>query len=206
MIDRKKKLRFFQFFLLAFGIAIIYATYYDQNSETNTEMISKTNKEKIKKQSEGKISDKKDIFFNVEYTGLDLNGNRYNLKSEEAYFDELQKEITHMNIVQAIFYFKDDTVLYVWADNGIYNSKTLDMKFESNVKADYLESKLFAEKAEYSNTSSYLSIYDNVRINDKRGNLIADKLLFDITKQKLDISSVNDGRLNTNVNLNEKRF
>jgi hypothetical protein len=206
MIDRKKKLRFFQFFLLAFGIAIIYATYYDQNSETNTEMISKTNKEKIKKQSEGKISDKKDIFFNVEYTGLDLNGNRYNLKSEEAYFDELQKEITHMNIVQAIFYFKDDTVLYVWADNGIYNGKTLDMKFESNVRADYLESKLFAEKAEYSNTSSYLSIYDNVRINDKRGNLIADKLLFDITKQKLDISSVNDGRINTNVNLNEKRF
>ena len=206
MIDRKKKLRFFQFFLLAFGIAIIYATYYDQNSETNTEMISKTNKEKIKKQSEGKVSDKKDIFFNVEYTGLDLNGNRYNLKSEEAYFDELQKEITHMNIVQAIFYFKDDTVLYVWADNGIYNGKTLDMKFESNVRADYLESKLFAEKAEYSNTSSYLSIYDNVRINDKRGNLIADKLLFDITKQKLDISSVNDGRINTNVNLNEKRF
>ena len=31
-------------------------------------------------------------------------------------------------------------------------------------------------------------------------------LLFDITKQKLDISSVNDGRINTNVNLNEKRF
>ena len=206
MIDRKKKLRFFQFFLLVFGIAIIYATYYDQNSETDTEIISKTNKEKIKKQSEGKISDKKDIFFNVEYTGLDLNGNRYNLKSEEAYFDELQTEITHMNIVQAIFYFKDDTVLYVWADNGIYNSKTLDMKFENNVKANYLESKLFAEKAEYSNTSSFLSIYDNVRINDKRGNLIADKLLFDITKQKLDISSVNDGRINTNVNLNEKRF
>ena len=134
MIDRKKKLRFFQFFLLVFGIAIIYATYYDQNSETDTEIISKTNKEKIKKQSEGKISDKKDIFFNVEYTGLDLNGNRYNLKSEEAYFDELQTEITHMNIVQAIFYFKDDTVLYVWADNAIYNSKTLDMKFENNVK------------------------------------------------------------------------
>ena len=87
-----------------------------------------------------------------------------------------------------------------------YNNKTLDMKFENNVKANYLESKLFAEKADYSNTDSYLSIYDNVRINNKRGNLIADKLLFDITKQKLDISSFNDGRINANVNLNEKRF
>ena len=26
-----------------------------------------------------------DIFYDVEYTGLDLNGNRYSLKSEEAY-------------------------------------------------------------------------------------------------------------------------
>ena len=30
--------------------------------------------------------------------------------------------------------------------------------------------------------------------------------LFDITKQKLDITSFNDGKINTNVNLNEKRF
>jgi hypothetical protein len=206
MIDRKKRLRFIQFFLLGFGVLIIYATYYNKDPKITTEIISQSNKEKIKKQNEGKVSNKKDTFFNVEYTGLDLNGNRYNLQSEEAYFDELKGEITHMNVVQAIFYFKDDTVLYVWADKGIYNNKTLDMKFENNVKANYLESKLFAEKADYSNTDSYLSIYDNVRINNKRGNLIADKLLFDITKQKLDISSFNDGRINANVNLNEKRF
>ena len=47
-----------------------------------------------------------------------------------------------------------------------------------------MNSKLFAEKAEYSNSKNYLSIYENVRIDDIRGNLIADKLLFDIKKQK----------------------
>ena len=51
-----------------------------------------------------------------------------------------------------------------------------------------------------------LTIYENVRVNDKRGNLIADKLLFDITKQKLNITSFNDGKINANVKLNEKRF
>ena len=80
------------------------------------------------------------------------------------------------------------------------------MTFENNVEADYLNSELFAEKAEYSNTSSYLSIYDNVRINDIKGNLIADKLLFDITKQKLEISSFKNDKVKTNIKLNEKRF
>ena len=80
------------------------------------------------------------------------------------------------------------------------------MEFSKNVKANYMDSELFAEKANYSNTGNYLSIYENVRINDIRGNLIADKLLFDITKQKLDITSFNKGKINANVKLNEKRF
>ena len=146
------------------------------------------------------------MFFDIEYSGIDLNGNRYLLKSEEANLDEIKPEIVYMKIVNAIFYFKDDTTLYVWSDSAVYNNKTLDIKFEDNVRANYLESKLFADKADDSNTDNYLSIYENVKINDKRGNLIADKLLFDITKQKLDITSFNDGRINANINLNEKRF
>ena len=65
---------------------------------------------------------------------------------------------------------------------------------------------ILINKAEYSNTKSFLSIYENVRINDIQGNLIADKLLFDITSQKLDITSFSNGKINVNVNLNEKRF
>ena len=45
-----------------------------------------------------------------------------------------------------------------------------------------------------------------MRINDKSGNLIADKLYFDITKEKLNISSINNGRVNANIKLNEKGF
>ena len=111
-----------------------------------------------------------------------------------------------MNIVNAEFYFKDDTVLYIKSDKGIYNNKTLDIKFENNVKADYLSSELFAEKASFSNTKRYLSISENVRVNDATGNLIADKLLFDIKNQKLDITSFNNGKINANVSLDEKRF
>ena len=75
------------------------------------------------------------------------------------------------------------------------------MTFEKNVKAIYEESELFAQKAEYSNSNSYLIISDGVKIKDKKGTMFADKLLFDIKKQTLNIASFNDGKINANINL-----
>ena len=206
MTERKKKLRFIQLFLLIFSLLILYLTYYDKSDDKDQEIISKSIKEKVDLQSENSLSDNNDIFFNIEYTGLDLNGNRYILKSDEAFLDDVSPEIVYMKSVNAIFYFKDNTVLNIWSDKGIYNNKTFDMDFEVNVRAEYLDSKLFAGKASYSNSKNYLSIYENVKINDISGNLIADKLLFDISEQKLDISSFNNGKINANLNLDEKRF
>ena len=198
MIERKKKLRIIQFFLLIVGLLIIYLTYYNKEIDT----IEQTTSEKVK----SNIEEEDDVFFNIEYTGLDLHGNRYVLKSREARLDESKPEIVYMKKVSTIFYFKDNTVLYIWSDEGVYNNKNFDMKFSINVRAEYMDSKLFAEKADYSNTENYLSIYENVRIDDIRGNLIADKLLFDINKQNLAITSFNDGKISANIKLNEKRF
>ena len=41
-----------------------------------------------------------------------------------------------------------------------------------------------------------------MRVDDARGNLIADKLFFDIKKQTLNIDSFNDGKINANININ----
>ena len=202
MIERKKKLRIIQFFLLVFALLIIYLTYYNKEINNTDLADSEQTKEALKDEDK----DDGDFFFNIEYTGLDLRGNRYLLKSKKARLDEVKPEIVYMDDVNATFYFKDNTILYIWSDKGIYNNKNFDMQFSENVKAEYLDSKLFAEKANYSNTENYLSIYENVRIDDIRGNLIADKLLFDIKKQNLVITSFNDGKINANIKLNEKRF
>ncbi len=202
MIDRKKKLRVIQFFLLVISLVIIYLTYYNKD-KSNTDLVENKT---IKDTSKNEGQEEGDLFFNIEYTGLDLRGNRYLLRSKRARLDEVKPEIVYMNEVHAIFYFKDNTILYIWSDEGVYNNKNLDMKFSDNVRAEYMESKLFAEKADYSNSENYLSIYENVRIDDKRGNLIADKLLFDIKKQNLAITSFNDGKISANVKLDEKRF
>ena len=200
MIDRKKKLRIIQLVLLTLGLLIIFLTYVQNQRSLEDEIVSSEIQNKIKKQLENQ-SDEADSFYNIEYTGLDLAGNRYILKSEEASSNRESQEIVNMKFVEAKFYFKDDTVLQVKSDFGIYNNKTLDMNFKGNVIASYEGSQLFAQKAEYSNSKGYLIISDKVKINDKRGTMVADKLLFDIKKQTLNIASGNDDKINANLNL-----
>ena len=199
MIDRKKKLLLIQLSLLLVGIIIILFTYTKREKFFSEQIIPETTQEKIKIQSDD--PQKGDIFYNIEYSGLDLAGNRYILKSEEAYSSSEKKEEIIMKIVNAIFYFKDDTVLYVQSDEGKYNNKTLDMNFEGNVVAKYEKSQLLAEKADYSNTKSSLTISKNVKIIDSRGSMVADKLLFDIKNKKLNIASSSNSKVNANVNL-----
>ncbi len=200
MIDRKKKLRIIQLVLLTLGLLIIFLTYVQNQRSLEDEIVSSEIQNKIKKQLENQ-SDEADSFYNIEYTGLDLAGNRYILKSEEASSNRENQEIVNMKFVEAKFYFKDDTMLQVKSDFGIYNNKTLDMNFKGNVIASYEGSQLFAQKAEYSNSKGYLIISDKVKINDKRGTMVADKLLFDIKKQTLNIASGNDDKINANLNL-----
>ena len=109
-------------------------------------------------------------------------------------------------MLKRFFYFKDNTVLTVDSKKAVYNNKTLDIKFYENVNADYKNSKLFAQEAEYSNSKNFITITKDVKINDPKGNLFADKLLFDIKNQNLNITSFKNSKINANINLNEKGF
>lgn len=196
-MERKKKLRLFQAILLIVGIIIIFITYADKGLFLNKKINQKTTP-LLENETTGQ---KENIFYNIEYSGLDLAGNRYIIKSKEATTNASNQEIVNMKFVESFFYFKDDTVLKVKSDYGTYNNKTLDMFFNSNVKANYQNSVLFAENAEYSNSENFLSISGKVKIEDFKGTMFADKLLFDIKKHKLNITSFNDDKINANLNL-----
>ena len=200
MTERKKKLIIIQIGLLLIGSLIIIFTYSDLEIKDKEKIITAETQKKIDEQLKSDNQDG-DIFFNIEYSGLDLAGNRFILKSKEAYNKKESPEIVNMKFVEATFYFKDGTVLEVLSESGIYNNKTLDMNFDVNVRAKYEGSELFAQKAEYSNSKSFLMISNDVKVKDYRGTMFADKLLFDIKKQTLNIASTKDGKINANVNL-----
>ena len=199
-MDRKKKLKLIQISLLILGSLIIFFTYLQKDKNFKENIISKEKQKKIKK-SLADNNQKGDIFFDVSYSGLDLSGNRYILKSKEAESNKSQAELVFMKTVNAFFYFKDDTILEVRSKKAIYNNKSLNIKFNDNVEAFYEGSTITAEKAEYSNSNNYLSISEKVIVKDVRGEMFADNLFFDLKKNTLDIGSFNDNRVNANINL-----
>jgi LPS export ABC transporter protein LptC len=199
-MDRKKKLKLIQISLLILGSLIIFFTYLQKDKDFKENIISKEKQEKIKK-SLANNNQEGDVFFDVSYSGLDLSGNRYILKSKEAESNKSQAELIFMKTVNAFFYFKDDTILEVRSEKAIYNNKSLNIKFNDNVEAFYEGSTITAEKAEYSNSNNYLSISEKVIVKDIRGEMFADNLFFDLKKNTLDIGSFNDNRVNANINL-----
>ena len=199
-MERSKKLKIIQIGLLISGLIIILFTYVIDNQISKKE-ISTLKVDKIIDKSLEENQDKIDIFYDIEYVGLDLAGNRYILKSKEAYTDKFLKDTINLKSVKATFYFKDDTVLNVYSDTGNYNNINLNMNFYGNVKATYQNSDLYAQRAEYSNSKSMLLISEEVEVKDSRGTLFADKLIFDIDNQKLNIVSNKNNKINTNINL-----
>ena len=203
MIERRRKIRIFQLGLFSFGILALVYTYYnfDKNIKNQDTFIKSEIKEKLNSRIQNTKKDNSagDIFYNIQYSGLDLQGNRYILKSKEAFTEKNNQELVKMKDVVANFYFKDNTGLVITSQNGTYNNKTLNMTFEENVEALYQENKLNANKAEYINSENILVITGNVKVASQNGDLVADKLFFDVKNQELKISSFKNNKINVNI-------
>ena len=198
-MSRKYKLRIIQITLLFFGIFIIYYTYYKEKNFEKT-IISTEKQKQIKKrianQPEGS-----EVFSNIEYAGIDMSGNRYIIKSKKAFNNKDNQALINLTSVVTYFYFKDNTVLKITSERGLYNNLTLDMNFYDNIVAVYGNSKLYAKKAEFSNINNNLVVSENVKLNDERGIIFADKLIFDIKEKTLNVTSSKNKKINANINI-----
>jgi hypothetical protein len=153
-MDRKKKIKLYQILFLFIGITVAIFTFVKINEPNQKMIISKNTQKKLEKQLEKQLSNQDknnntNIFYNLKYAGLDLEGNRYTISSKEGTSSENNSSIINMKFVTANFYFKDNTTLIVSSDEGIYNNKTLDILFKRNVEATYDNSKLYAKKQNF---------------------------------------------------------
>ena len=182
--------------LILLGILIIFFTYfYNQKQKI---VVKETEKkiEKIKQEESGNISSFEDIIYN----GEDSQGNRFTINSEYAEFENDRANIIYMKKIICRFFFKDGTILRVTSNKGIYDNIKNDIEFEENVKMYYLENRLFSEKASFVNSENYLLVEDNVVGESPDGNLLADKIDFDLIEKNMKISMYNKDKVNIKVN------
>ena len=199
MSYRKKKLLLIQVIIFIFACSLIFFSYYNQNVKVSDIKI-----EESKKISKDKKTDElknQNLFENIEYNGVDLNGNRYQIKSKVADFDSDNPSLIRMKVMNSIFYFKDGTTLNVVGDYGTYNNKTNDMIFRDNIVALYLNHKLIADNLDYFNVKGLINLYGNVKSESKEGNVEADNAEIDLKKKTIDLNMFDNnevkGKLNT---------
>ncbi len=199
MTNRKKNILLIQALIFITAILLIYYTYGNKDQKVdNKNNVSDIVKKKDSEKEEDKSQS--NTFLDVEYKGVDLQGNRYEVKSKEASFEVNSPEIINMKVMNAVFYFKDGTILKVRGNHGTYNNKNNNMSFKENVRAEYEKNYLFADNLDFFNTKNFLTIYGNVRTESIKGSMIADNLKFDLSKQTLDISMFNNKQIDMRLN------
>ena len=191
MTSRKKNILLVQFTVFLIAVALLYNTYRNKTNKTE---------ETVKVESEVKTNSNINSFTDIEYSGFDLTGNRYVLKAVNANFKTETPEMINMKEVLAKFYLKDDTILTVISDEGIYNNITLDMKFKGNVEADYLTHILSSDFLSYSNTKNKIIATGNIRgTSIEKGEFSADNVEYDLTDKTLNFSMLGSKQVNVKL-------
>ena len=197
MTSRKKRILTIQIIIFIIGSLLVFFTYYNKN---NVSDLKKTS-DLVEQNSSDTLENDQNIntFENIEYKGIDLNGNRYVIMSEKASFDVNKPELIDMKIMSAIFYFKDGTILRVKDDYGTYNNKSNDMEFRENIIANYIDNNLYADNLDYLNSKNLLTIYGNVKTESIKGNISADNIEIDISKRTVDLSMFGNGEVKVKI-------
>ncbi len=189
MNKRKKNLFLLQVTIFFIATALLYNTYRDKNEKT--EIIAE-----IKDRAAPNVNS----FTDIEYSGFDLNGNRYVLKAGKANFKTETPEIVNMKRVISKFYLKDDTILTVVSNKGTYNNITLDMVFKENVKTDYLTHNLYSDILSYSNSNAKLIATGNVRGESiEKGEFKADNAEYNLANKTLNFSMFGNEQVNIKI-------
>ena len=186
-----------QLILFTAGMLLIFLIYFSESDKKGKleklEDISSTQKDTAEDKG-------LNIFEDVEYKGVDNNGNKFVIFSKYSDFKIDRAEIINMKGVLCYFYFKDGNVLEIRSETGTYNNVTLDMNFAENVNMFYKENALFSDKADFSNAENRLLVEGNVKTQGPNGELIGDKLNFDFIEKKLKISMYNEEKVNIKTN------
>jgi hypothetical protein len=188
--NRKKKIILVQFAIFFLATFLLYNTYRDKDKKSEM-MITET---------ETVTDPNANNFTDIQYSGFDLNGNRYTLNAGSANFKTDTPESINMKNVQANFYLKDDTILKVTSRSGLYNNLTLDMNFREDVKATYSSNTLYSDLLNYSNSSGKLLASGNVRGESvEKGEFTADKVEYNLSNKTLDFSMLGNKQVNIKI-------
>ena len=186
----KKKQQRTQLFLISIGFVLILLTYFYypyviKNKNAKDLVVNQDLKKNV--------DDKKlNTFENVEYEGLYDFDKPFSVKSKSAYILNEDPDLVYMTNMQVVLYLKGNRIVNITSNKGKYNKATNDCFFEENVRATDGETKIFAENLDLIATENFVKVYNEVKLNNPEGSLVADKVDYDFETKYFKVSMFGD--------------
>lgn len=185
-----------QFSLISIGVLLILATYFlypkiEKNKLLEEKKIVKKDKDEIV------IADKDEanIFEHVEYKGIYNIDTPFVINSDKANITKEEPDIVYMTNMSVILHLNDGRTVTITSDRGKYNKVTYDCYFENNVRATDGESLILAENLDLLSNKNTVSVYNDVVLTGNKGSLQADKINYDLSTRKFNISMFGDKKV-----------
>ena len=133
---------------------------------------------------------------------INLNQNqKYILTAKKSNISNLDDtEIVYMEKVKAIFFDKKGNQMIVTSDTGMFNSSTYDSEFSNNIKINYDNHEIVAEKMNLNFAKKIIKIYKDVIYFNTDLSLVADIISINLVTNKTDIYMNNNKKVLINKN------
>jgi hypothetical protein len=193
----KRSIQLIIILIIILSFYLIFKNYLIFDEDKKVVKNSFNNLEEITKNDNNE-----NLIKNLKYEiNIDQN-QKYVLTATKSSVSNLDgAEIIYMEKVKAIFFDENDNQMIVTSDNGIFNGSSYDSEFSSNVKINYDNHEILAEKMDLNFTKKILNIYENVLYFNADLSLVADIVSINLITKKTDIYMNNNKKkvlINTN--------
>ena len=189
----KTNKKLIQIFLVSIGFLIIIGTYLlYPNIEKNRLKGSVVEKEQPIVKDDQNIENK---FENLEFRGFYNFDNPFVVTSEKAIILSENPDIVYMTNMRITIKMNDGRRIIITGDKGRYNKVTYDCILENNVIASDGETEILSDNLNLTSSEDSASIYNNVVVNNKNGQLKADKVDYNFESKYYKVSMFKDERI-----------
>ena len=189
----KTNRKLIQIFLVSIGFLIIIGTYL---------LYPKIEKNRLKgsvvENEQPLIEDNQNVgskFEELEFRGFYNFENPFVVVSDEAIISPENSDIVYMTNMKINIKMTDGRNIIITGDKGKYNKVTYDCYLENNVLAFDGETEILSDNLNLLSSNDSASIYNNVVVNSKNGQLRADKVDYNFESKYYKISMFDNEKI-----------
>ena len=193
----KANRKIIQIFLISIGFLIIIGTYllYPKIERDRLKGSVVENEQPLIKDDENAVNK----FEELEFRGFYNFDNPFVVVSEEAVISPENSDIVYMTNMKITIKMNDGRIITITGDNGKYNKVTYDCFLENNVIASDGETEILSDNLNLVSSKDTASIYNNVVVNSKNGQLTADKVDYNFESKYYKVSMFKDERVKIKI-------